>query len=69
MTVTDDQRQLRAVKRHLRDLTRRVAEFLDAIDIEMAKPSSPDRGKRIAKICNVLNLSNDTAKRFGLGQQ
>jgi hypothetical protein len=56
-------------RKHLRDLTRHVTECLAAIDGEMAKPSSPERGKRIAAICNALNMSNDMAKRFGLGQR
>ena len=61
--------QIRALKRHLRDLTRNVGECLDAIDAEMERPSTPERSKRIAAICNALNMSNDMAKRFGLGQK
>ena len=67
--ITDEQRKLRELRRYLRDLTRDVGMCLAAIDTEMAKPSTPERGSRIATICNRLNLSNDMAKRFGLGQK
>ncbi len=60
-------RKVRDLTKHLRDLTGTVTQCLAAYDAEMAKPSSPDRGSRIAKISNALNLQNDIAKRFGLG--
>lgn len=54
-------------KKWLKRLTQAVDKALDAIDEEMKKPSSNERGKRIAQICNFLNLENDAAKHFGLG--
>ncbi len=69
MALTDDQRALREARRYLRNLTKDVSSCLDALDAEMARPSTPERGKRIAVICNHLNLRNDMAKRFGLGQR
>ena len=59
--------ELRKIKKHLKNLTISVKQCLDAIDIEMKKPSSNERGKRIAKICNVLEMENDSARYFGLG--
>jgi hypothetical protein len=61
--------ELRNSKKHLTALTNSVATCLRAMDEEMAKPSSPERGSRIAKISNALNLQNDIARRFGLGQR
>lgn len=69
MAISGEQRQIRNLKRHLRDLTRDVGACLKALDAEMVKPSTPERGQRLAAICNALNLSNDMAKRFGLGQK
>ena len=66
VTFNDDAKKLRDARKHLRDLTRGVEACLRAIDAEMAKPSSCERGKRIAAICNKLNLCNDIAKRYGL---
>ncbi len=59
--------ECRDLKKHLRDLTEVVTQCLAAYDAEMCKPSNSDRGSRIAKISNALNLQNDIAKRFGLG--
>lgn len=59
----------RELKRQLRELTKAVSACLAAIGSEMARPSTPERGKRIAAVCNHLNLQNDMAKRFGLGQR
>lgn len=61
------QRQARELKKHLRDLTVCVTQCLAALDAEMLKPSTPERGSRIARISNALNLQNDIARRFGLG--
>lgn len=55
------------LRKHLRDLTKSVETCLAALDAEMAGKSSHERGKRVAAICNHLNLTNDMAKRFGLG--
>lgn len=54
-------------KRYLRELTEAVKACLDALDAEMKQPSTVDRGRRIAQICNKLNIANDIARRFGLG--
>ncbi len=62
-----ERRKSRELKKHLTDLTKTVTVCVAQIDAEMCLPSTPERGGRIAKICNALNLQNDIAKRFGLG--
>jgi len=59
-------RENRELKSHLRALTEVTDKFLVMLDAEMNKPSSNERGRRIAKMCNYLNINNDAAKHFGL---
>ena len=47
----------------LRNNVRGILEFFDA---EMKKPSTPERGKRIATALNGLEMSLDLTERFGL---
>lgn len=54
-------------RKHLVGLTKAVDYFLDVLDAEMKKPSDFERGQRIAKMCNGLNMANDSAKHFALG--
>lgn len=54
------------MRRYLRGLTSAVDQALTALDVAMAKPSTPERGRRIATIANRLQLANDNVKRFGL---
>lgn len=61
-------RELRTVKSHLQSLTQTVSMFLDAIDKVMVLPASKVKGQKIAQLCNHLELRNDMAKHFGLGQ-
>ena len=65
---------IRATKRHARELAKALKELsgavtiaLQAIDIEMQQPSTPERGKRIAKVCNALDFANDKVRYFSLG--
>ena len=53
-------------KEHLQKLTEATLWALDQLDREMKKPSTPERGKIIAAICNHLELANDSAMHFGL---
>lgn len=53
---------------HLRDLTHAVSRAISALDAEMALPPGPERGKRVARICNALQLAKDRASRFSLGR-
>lgn len=54
-------------KKHLKDLTESVSGFLVRIDAHMKAPSTPERGRIIAKLCNELEMANDSARYFGLG--
>lgn len=53
---------------HLRALVRGVEVFIGWMDAEMKRPPSEDRGKRIARALNSLEMSKDIAKRFGLAK-
>ncbi len=55
------------LKKHLVDLTNAVMKSIEVLDVEMKSPSDVDRGRRIAKICNYLEMANDSARYFGLG--
>ncbi len=60
--------EARHFKSHLRGLTRAVASAIAAFDQVSAEPQSVERGKKLAKIMNLLELSNDSARHFGLGE-
>lgn len=55
------------LKAHLRDLSASVTAHLATLDAEMNKPNSVERGKRIAKAANDLDLANDRVRYFALG--
>jgi hypothetical protein len=61
------EKEVRNLRKYLTDLTKSVKICLNAFDEEMKKPSSNERGKRIAQICNALEMENDRARYFGLG--
>ena len=54
-------------KKALRELTEAVQAFENALDIEMKKPSTFERGKRIAALMNRLQIANHAAMHFTLG--
>ena len=58
----------RALKRHLRDITRAVLRHLAALDAEMKSENSSYRqhGERVAALANALEIANDNARFFGL---
>lgn len=58
----------RDVRRELEKLTVVVRSVVARIDAEMKSPSTPDRGRRIAALTNELELANDVARRYGLGE-
>jgi hypothetical protein len=74
--VTEEDRQkLRAarkesaeLRRHLKELTVAVKQALRAIDAEMKKPSTYERGQRIGAIVGTLEFASDRARHFGLGE-
>jgi hypothetical protein len=59
--------EAKRLRAHLTGLTQAVARAIKVIDAEMAKPSTPDRGKTIARCTNALEMANDSARYFGLG--
>lgn len=52
----------RELYRDLRALVRATEAFIDALDVEMRKPSTVDRGRRIAALSNALELHKDTVR-------
>ena len=64
--VTIANPEARKLRKDLTDLTRAVHTFLVALDEEMTKPSSIERGKRIARLASALEMANDQARYFGL---
>ncbi len=65
---TNPNPRARHFRSHLKALVLACKKTLFALDVEMEKPSSPQRGEKIAAICNFLNLENDCARHFGLGE-
>lgn len=57
----------REIRKHLRELIETADRVVRAIDAEMRRPPSPERGARIAQCTNALELQKDMAERFGLG--
>lgn len=61
-------RENRRHKKYLKDLVGAVRLFLGELDVEMRKPSTVERGRRIAELSNALEFGNDEAWHFGLGK-
>lgn len=53
--------------KYLKSLVAAVSLHLDALDKVMQGPSTPKRGKKVAALCNALEMENDRARYFGLG--
>lgn len=60
------EKQLAAMHRAFKTYTAFVKDVTVLVDDEMRKPSSPERGSRIAKLMNQLNLQTDAVRRFTL---
>lgn len=56
----------RKLKKHLQELVKAVEVHLDKLDKVMKQPSTPERGKQVAGLCNVLERAKDNARFFGL---
>lgn len=54
-------------KRDLKRLSDAVLVFLHLLDAEMMAPSTEMRGRRVAKLCNLLDLENDRVRFGALG--
>lgn len=63
-----ERRKARELRTHLKTLTDVVARAIAAIDAEMVRPSSPERGRHIRLIRDVMERENDSARHFGLGE-
>lgn len=63
-TAAQDAKKYRAA---LQKLTLAVMTHVNALDKEMKRPSDNERGRRIAGLCNILEMANDHARYFGLG--
>lgn len=51
-------------RKDLKKLTEGVTEFLARLDHTMKQPSSVERGRKIARLCNALEILND-CMRYG----
>ncbi len=51
-------------KKALEKLTTSVISFEKALEKEMLKPSTPERGRRIALLVNFLTMQNQMAMHF-----
>lgn len=57
------------LRKHLKNLTQLVTSYILKIDEEMVRPYSHQRGGRIARLTNGLEMANDMARHFGLGEK
>lgn len=62
--MADDAASLR---RGLRVLTRDVRTYLRTLDTVMKQPATEQRGREIARLSNALEMANDRARYFVLG--
>lgn len=62
-------KESRKYKRGLSDLTIAVCRAIKRFDEVSKEPPSDQRGKKLAKIMNALDLANDMAMHFPLGWQ
>jgi hypothetical protein len=62
-----DKAEMKKLRKYLRNLTGSVGCFLGVMDRLAVEPSSPQRGQKIAALCNALEMANDQARYFGLG--
>lgn len=67
MPITPEQREIRKLKKHLRGLTMQVMTTIAAVDRHMTMAESNVRGKLVSEAMNALEMSNDSARYFGLG--
>lgn len=58
----------RKLKKELSGLTNAVRSFPNLIDAEMKRPSTEERGREIARLCNGLEMANDRVRFFVLGE-
>ena len=66
--MTEEGKQLRETRHHLRNLVNSVRGYLIYMDSVMKGPSNAERGKAIAKAANSLDMSAQIASRYGLNK-
>lgn len=54
-------------RRDLKKLTQSITAFLGRLDDLMKEPSTDERGRRIAKLCNAMEMVNDQVRYGSLG--
>lgn len=52
------------LRRKLTELTEQVRGFISMLDRVMVEPSSAERGRKVAELCNRLALYNDGVRFF-----
>jgi hypothetical protein len=69
MTIleAEQRKKIKALEKAIRGHLRTVYSVLDQLDAEMKKPSDHERGRRVANICNALDMSADAMLRFQFG--
>jgi hypothetical protein len=65
--AADHKRDARRYKQYLRSLADATEAFLTRLDVLMRQPSTVERGREIARLCNALEMEKDRAWHFGLG--
>jgi len=68
MKQTEDQKEIRRLKKHLQDLTDSVLLYIAAVDAEVGPDETilSGQSKRLAQLTNALEIQNDRARYFGL---
>jgi hypothetical protein len=56
-------------RKALKELVDGVNIAIEAMDVEMKKPSTLERGKKVARICNFLDYKKDEVRFFTLGEK
>ena len=54
------------LKKYLHNVATIVAQSIATLDVAMKGPTTPERGKTIAAVCNTLEYANDSMIVFGL---
>jgi len=68
--MTAEQKEIRRLRKELKQLVTIVSSYLNAKDALLLKNQDvpTEVGKQLAHLSNILNLSNDKARYFGLGE-
>jgi hypothetical protein len=65
--IRTERKETKKVTDYLEALTVCVRRHLAQLDALMRQESTPERGKKVAKLSNELEYANDQARYFGLG--